>query len=233
MTVWFQNRRQLAKKQTQILGSAPQPMCRQPLRNSSQANSQATSRQQSVSSSQPSAPHTPLFYPASRQQSKRLELWEHLPSSPVTNTTVSAATSALPSPLAKRFPNIFGSQRQGEKENCENKKRKPILEWACARVAKRQRLLPVVEDDETEDEEDLDMTLVDVENIEDLKLAKGKCPDVPSKQAAVSAAKRKIIAIPSRYNKDFAPDVLLGASLLLTFQQSYKAPADAVRDSAA
>lgn len=222
MTVWFQNRRQLAKKQTLILGSAPQPMCRQPLRTVSQANS----RQPSVSSaSQPSAPHTPLFYSASRQQTKRLELWEHLPSSPVTTATVSAATSAMPSPLAKKFPGVFVSQRQASTEGKENRKRKPILEWACARVSKRQRLQPVVEDDETEDEEDQDVTLVDVENIEDLKLVEGKYPDVLPMESAVP--KRKIIAIPSRYNKDFTPDVVLGASLLLTFQQSYKAPAAA------
>ncbi|KAJ3555423.1 hypothetical protein NM688_g2586 [Phlebia brevispora] len=227
VTVWFQNRRQLAKKQSLILGSTPQPMCRQPLRAMSQAHSQSTSRQPSVSSgSQSSAPQTPLFYSSSRQQPKRPELWEHLPSSPVTSTTVSAATSALPSPLAKRFPNIFGQLCDRSKEKIEGKKRKPILEWACARVAKRQRLQPPLEDDEkTEDDADFDVTLVDLESEqENVKPMEGKEFGALRKKTSVSLSKRKIISIPAEYTKDFSPDVVLGASLLLTFQQSYKSP---------
>ena len=223
MTVWFQNRRQLQKKQSVILGSAPQPMCRQPLRAVPQLNSQATSRQPSVSSSQPSAPHTPLFLPSSRlQPNRRLELWEHLPSSPVTAATISAATSALPSPLAKKFPNIFSAQ-QDDSSDKENKRRKPILEWACARVAKRKRIQALEEEgDGTEDDSDLDhdTTLVDLDSRDVLKSRKNKISEVASGKKR--ATNSKLIAIPEKYNKSFDPDVILGASLLLTFQHSCK-----------
>ena len=228
MTVWFQNRRQLSKKQTLILGSTPQPMCRQPLRTTSNPNSQATSRQASVSStSQSSAPQTPLFHPTSRQQSRRLELWEHLPSSPVTsNATVSAATSAMPSPLAKKFPNIFGvSSREDYKENGGNKKRKPILEWACARVAKRQRMQAIAEEEEeTEDESDVDVTLVDIENVDpNPKFDKGKRTDVViGRKLAMLAPKPATVSIPPEFTKSFDPDIVFGASLLLTFKNSRK-----------
>lgn len=177
-----------------------------------------------------SAPQTPLFYPSSRQQSKRLELWEHLPSSPVTNTTVSAATSAMPSPLAKRFPNISGIRSGAAKENDATRKRKPILEWACARVAKRQRVETVAEDEElTEDESDLDVTLVDLDSRQEAdKCIKIKSPGTgPCKNVAVPGPKSTVVSIPAKYNKNFAPDVVLGASLLLTFQQSSRLPAAA------
>ena len=227
VTVWFQNRRQLQKKQTIILGSTPQPMCRQPLRNSSQANSQTTSRQPSVSSvSQPSAPQTPLFHSSSHQQSRHLELWEHLPSSPATNMTASAATSALPSPLAKKFPNIFGAGYEAPNQVTDKSKRKPILEWACARVAKRQRVQGIDQDDEgTEDDYDLDTTLVDIENTHDnAKAIKLKVSDVVlGKKVAVIMPSP--VSIPSEYTQSFDPDVVLGASLLLAFQEACKSKA--------
>lgn len=225
MTVWFQNRRQLAKKNSLVVAAAPQLMSRQPLSTVSHRNAEVPARQASVVStvSQASLPDqsTPK---ASSRQPKR-ELWEYLPSSPPTSLPtslpVSAATSAMPSPIAKR---IYGAARGSGKENLgsDARKRQPILEWACARVAKRQRKrLDVVDEEETD--ETVDILGEDGEEVAEMATlfgsndsnAKLKSNPKPAVSAAVST-----VAIPPEYNSKFAPDVVLGASLLLTFQYS-------------
>ncbi len=152
----------------------------------------------------------------SGHHSKLLELWEHLPSSPTTNTSATASVnpSAMPSPLRKRFPG--GPVGEGN-----GKKRKPILEWACARMAKRHRAQIAFDDldDEADDSDsDIDRTLVGAD-VDDLKLgSKGKGLDVSSVDKHCDMAPRPAVSIPSKYNATFSPDVVLGASLLLTFQ---------------
>ncbi|KIP02089.1 hypothetical protein PHLGIDRAFT_310816 [Phlebiopsis gigantea 11061_1 CR5-6] len=220
VTVWFQNRRQLSKKNSQIVTAAAQPlMSRRPLGAVSHSNSQVSSRQLSVASS---TSHGSVYDRNTPQPALKRELWEYLPSSPsaASSRPVSAATSAMPSPLRKKFSVIRGSG----KENIapDSRKRKPILEWACARVAKRQRkdLDEIEEQDEPVgilDEDDGDVsesTIVDV----------GLPTDKPEKLSVTypTAAKLTTIAIPKKYQDKFAPDVVFGASLLLAFQYSVK-----------
>lgn len=229
VTVWFQNRRQLAKKQSFIVNKAPQPMSRQPLGTISHRNQ--PSRQPSYSSlSQYSSGidrNTPQPYAFSRQMKR--ELWEHLPSTPPSQP-MSAFTSAMPSPLAKKFPGSHVENDDSDKENI-GRKRKPILEWACARMAKRQRLQPVEEDldicgDETEEEEEEhEDTLVDFDgNLVNAKLGKKPAGSKQVDETGItSTGSLEAIVIPPEYSAKFDADVVFGASLLLTFQYAYRA----------
>lgn len=180
-------------------------MSRQPLSTVQHPNSQL-SRQSSVvstlSKSSRSGYATP---PVSRR-----ELWEYLPSSPSsTSLATSAVTSAMPSPLAKKFPELVSARKQGS----DGKKRKPLLEWACAQVSKRQRTQ--FGDEDMDDESD--RTMVDLESmVSKAGKSKAKPEDLPV-SASLTA-----FAIPSEYTSKFDPDVVLGASLLLTFQHASK-----------
>ena len=199
-------------------------MSRQPLGTVSHRNLQPSSRQQSVISSVSQSSFEDRRTPQPSSRALKRELWEYLPSSPANESLpVSAATSAMPSPLAKKFLGVRGSG----KENCgaDGRKRKPILEWACARVAKRQRMVPNEDDELTEDEsvdilgtndgEESERTLVDIKpaTTSHKKLS----------HAFPASASLAPISIPPEYSDKFAPDVVLGASLLLTFQYSLKA----------
>ncbi|KAI0347800.1 homeobox-domain-containing protein [Trametopsis cervina] len=225
VTVWFQNRRQLAKKQSLIVNSAPQAMVRQPLSTVSQRNGQL-SRQPTVSSSSRSSserltPQPPMSY----RQNKR-ELWEHLPSTPP-SLPDSALTSAMSSPLSKRFHGSSGAAQEADKENAD-RKRKPILEWACARMAKRQRLQPSGDldayDDETEDEYEHEDTLVDFDDdLGNKKVGDDNENDMNDKRPRISSSgSLDAIVIPPEYRAGFDADVIFGASLLLTFTYSFR-----------
>ena len=201
-----------------IVTAAPQLMSRQPLGKALHSNAAASSRQPSVVSSTSRSSLCDEKTPQLTSRPLKRELWEYLPSTPSTRTT-SAVTSAMPSPLAKKFPAISGSNKENLRgSTC---KRKPILEWACARVAKRQRMSPDNDDDLYEPTEILsgndsiesDKTLVDLEILD----AKSKVSDEVCPSASLSA-----VVIPPEYSSKFAPDVVLGASLLLTFQYSLK-----------
>lgn len=218
VTVWFQNRRQLSKKNTMIVSAGPQLMSRRPLGSASSRNLSASSRQPSVVSSvSQSSLREKTPQPTSR--SLKRELWEYLPSTPSSRPD-SAVTSAMPSPLARKFPAVSGANKENHRS--EPSKRKAILEWACARVAKRQRVNPFDEDlDESEtvngdDSIVSDRTLVDLD-ASDFKTKKFS-------PAARPSTTRSAVVIPPEYSKNFAPDVVLGASLLLTFQYSLKKP---------
>lgn len=185
---------------------------------------QVSSRQHSVVSSVSQSSIQDHRTPQPFTNQLKRELWEYLPSSPpASSLPVSAATSAMPSPLAKK---LSGARRSG-KENigADGRKRKPILEWACARVSKRQRVDPDEDGDLTEDElvdildtandgEESERTLVDI----DLSGKRKKLSGIFPASASLTA-----VTIPPEYNDKFAPDVVLGASLLLTFQYSVKA----------
>ena len=225
VTVWFQNRRQLSKKNSLIVTGAPQPlMSRRPLGVVSHRNGQVSSRQPSVvsSTSQDSVCDRKTPQPASRPL--RRELWEYLPSSPsaASSRPVSTVTSAMPSPLGKKFAIIRGSG----KENLapDSRKRKPILEWACAKVAKRQRMGEDLDEIEEEDEP-VDVLDEDDGDVSESTIVDVELPtDKPKKLSRTfpAAASLATIAIPKEYQDKFAPDVVLGASLLLTFQYSVK-----------
>jgi hypothetical protein len=212
VTVWFQNRRQLSKKNSMIVTAAPHLMSRQPLtavlHQNSAVSTRAPSMVSSVSQSSFSDRKTP-------QLSSRRELWEYLPSSPPTSQPVSAVTSAMPSPLARRFPRVPGTGK--ENRNDDSRKRKPILEWACAQVTKRQRRehekeYQDLDITETDGEAGVDDTLVDISALGD---GGKKASDTLATSTSLAA-----VTIPSEYNSKFSPDVVLGASLLLTFQYS-------------
>ncbi|KAI0706102.1 homeobox domain-containing protein [Cytidiella melzeri] len=213
VTVWFQNRRQLAKKQSLIVNST-QPMCRLPL----SSVPRRENRQTSVSSMSQSSSFgrvSPQPYIVSRQIKR--ELWEHLPSASP-SMPASATTSAMPSPLAKKSSRAY---LEADKENTSTK-RKPILEWACPKVAKRQRLQPKDDldlgGDETEDEEH-DDTLVDVDpNLPFKKI--DESVELDRGQRMSSSGSLESVAIPPEYRAKFDDDVVLGASLLLAFTYS-------------
>lgn len=145
---------------------------------------------------------------------------------------MSAVTSAMPSPLARRFSDVRSAPQAMLGDG--SKKRKPILEWACARVAKRQRLQPSDDMDEgddfeTDDEGEFDKTLVDFDAAQlHEKLGKKKYNedmeiDIESTDDHLSAAKSlDLIAIPPEFKSKFDSDILFGASLLLTFRYSFK-----------
>lgn len=222
MTVWFQNRRQLSKKNSLIVTAAPQLMSRQPLSTVSHRNIQGSRRQSSVASSTSQSSNQDVK-PLQRSSQLKRELWEYLPSSPPTRSlSTSAATSTMPSPLARKIYNAFGT----DKENLgpDKHKRKPILEWACARMAKRLRT-ELDEDDMDEsaetlsedDEVESDRTLADIE------FPSSKCKNPSAALPIRPSASLTAIAIPPEYSTKFSPDIVLGASLLLTFQYSMKA----------
>ncbi|KAI0095083.1 homeobox domain-containing protein [Irpex rosettiformis] len=220
VTVWFQNRRQLAKKQSSIVNST-QPMSRQPLSAVPQ-HANKHSRQSSVSSfSQLSFSDrvTPQPYSVSRQVKR--ELWEYLPSTPPSLPT-SAATSAMPSPLSKKFKRSLEVYPELDKENA-NRKRKPVLEWACARMVKRQRLQPTenIDDcgDETEDE-DLEDTLIDIEA--DLAGDTIGKPKFNQGSRTTDSGSLEAVVIPPEYKAKFDDDIIFGASLLLTFTYAFR-----------
>ena len=217
VTVWFQNRRQLAKKNTSIVNATPQLMSRLPLGIVSHRNSSDASRAPSVVSSVSQSSVSDRKSPRPPSRHLKRDLWEYLPSSPPTSAPVSAATSAMPSPIAKRLSHIVVTGKENLRDG--DRKRKPILEWACARAAKRQRR-------EREDE-DLDVDITDVEDGADFEdtLVDIAVPDVKGKRkeppvTLPTSASLTAFVIPAEYNAKFAPDVVLGASLLLTFQHS-------------
>lgn len=192
-------------------------MCRQPLSAVPQRTNQS-SRQSSVSSlSQSSSSRrvTPQSYPVSRKIKR--ELWEHLPSTPP-SLPDSAVTSAMPSPTSKKSRSFSEAYPEADKENVD-RSGKPILEWACARMAKRQRIQPPEDEDvydgETEDENHED-TLVDIEaDLSGDKISKTR-PTISSSRSFES------VAIPPEFKDRFDDDILFGASLLLTFTYAYR-----------
>ena len=157
---------------------------------------------------------TPQPHSVSRQVKR--ELWEHLPSTPPSFPT-SATTSAIPSPISKKSKRFSEAYAENGKEN-DNRKR-PVLEWACARMAKRQRLqLTEADDDDdaTEDDEHED-TLVDIEaGLPSDKIDKFVGPCV------TSSGSLETIVIPPEYKAKFDDDILFGSSLLLTFTYAFR-----------
>ncbi|THH33460.1 hypothetical protein EUX98_g746 [Antrodiella citrinella] len=83
---------------------------------------------------------------------------------------------------------------------------KRMLEQACSRAEKRMRL------QRTEEEEDHGDTTEDEDSPLDCKAA-----DV---LASLKRDPLKDVCIPTEYSSSFAPDIVLGASLLLTFKYS-------------
>ncbi|GJE85807.1 homeobox domain-containing protein [Phanerochaete sordida] len=216
VTVWFQNRRQLSKKNSLIVTAAPQLMSRQPLSDTSRRNLPALSRQPSVVSSV-SQSSMRVKTPPPHSGALKRELWEYLPSTPSTRTD-SAATSTMPSPLARRLSGASGLDK--ENPPGDPSKRKAILEWACARVAKRQRV-----NREDEDLDDSDFVEGDASTASDKTLVDIEASEVKPKKVSHEVqppASLAAVVIPPEYSSKFAPDVVLGASLLLTFQYSLK-----------
>jgi hypothetical protein len=120
----------------------------------------------------------------------------------------------MPSPLSLRLARSSGAYSQADKENAD-RKRKPILEQACARMTKRKRLHLTDICDETEDEGNED-TLVDV----DVDTAVKNTAE--SGQRISSSRSLQAVVIPSEFKAKFDEDVLFGASLLLTFSYAFR-----------
>ncbi|KAH8099355.1 hypothetical protein BXZ70DRAFT_295006 [Cristinia sonorae] len=200
VTVWFQNRRQLAKK-------ADENSTREVPAHSSYLSLKDYRRSPLSAVDQPDQNRGREISPG-QNQDRELGLQK------VMSTLQAAARKQLqdasPEP-PRRHPNMPIQIRIGspeEEEAPRSRKRSGMLEWACSRSAKRTRIYRDEEEDQdnsTEDEDaasDYSRTIV---------------ADSPPK---VKYQPPKSILIPAEYNSKFDPDMVLGASLLLTFKYS-------------
>lgn len=139
---------------------------------------------------------------------KAEELWTFLPSSP--NPSVDPALSYRnynSSPTLDWLHNsnsviAFSRATRGEK-------RTQVLEWACARMEKRRRTCDVPDDSSQSD------TTEDIHSISGSPSPSLNGPDIDHMPTGTPH-----IFIPPEYRAAFSPDIILGASLLLTFKNS-------------
>ena len=233
VTVWFQNRRQIAKKSPDMNVSAPSSVppratphrsttgSRPPLVIVSHRNLPNGSKTSASVTTMPlyPAPVTiiPVGYPFSHppiqstqpnQPVQPQDLWKFIPSSPPTSQRDTSISPTTPSTI-QASPSV-------EEEQVPIGKRKRALEWACHRLEKRQRLGKDAHPEEdsgdtTDDESQSDHTQTTC--YDPLGLAIQDCK-------SMEMVERRAYEIPAQYHATFPPDVVLGASLLLTLKHS-------------
>lgn len=148
-------------------------------------------------------------------------LWKLLPSPPPTRTRLSFSKYDSSPTLewlynSKPVSALSRSSRAGQKRMYPcGEKRTQVLEWACARMEKRRKLC---EDHPIQDESS------DSDSTEDLYSDHGSPPRSSRSRSNNSKTKNVSgtpqVCIPPEYRALFSPDIILGASLLLTFKHS-------------
>ncbi|KAM5533969.1 hypothetical protein V8D89_012394 [Ganoderma adspersum] len=179
-------------------------------------------RQPSSRPCRSTSPDTP------RSEKRSPNLWKHLPPTPPSRgrkppqRPSSSPTRGSPLKPLGDASNIVHVQATGRSE-------KPTLEWACANsAARRKHGLAVYRDEDdsagesTDVEDDLAVTrwIPTKSSYRAGASAAGK--DVVDKKLKAPKERRvfRQVAIPQEYHALFSPDLVLGASLLLTLKHS-------------
>ena len=203
VTVWFQNRRQLAKKTDENANALRETVSvhsaldeyRRPLSAVDQPHENIVS-QTPANSRRTHGPKQAIstLQAAARKQVQSVPSYGYAVSSPSPSAT----------PLLIRIGDPDDELRARRDSGG-----KRTLEWACSRSEKRARLYRVNRHDEddrgntTEEESEASQSMEAAGTLTNLKRQ-------PLEE----------VSIPAEYTSRYAPDVLLGASLLLTFKYS-------------
>lgn len=230
MTVWFQNRRQIAKKTPDAGASAvirprllAPAVSRPPLALVSHRNVANSQKVSTAIAAMPLYPATvavlPIAYPfpqqtvnasLSSQSVQPQDLWKYIPSSPSTCQQNNTSPPTTPGASEDSPGNEDGDPSLS--------KRKRTLEWACTRLEKRQRMYRDPQDagsgNTTDDDSRNDG--IHIKAFDPLRLALQDSANILETETTT----RKIFEIPPEYHAKFPPDIVLGASLLLTLKHS-------------
>ncbi|KAH9942940.1 hypothetical protein B0H21DRAFT_695671 [Amylocystis lapponica] len=233
VNIWFQNKRQTARRRHAAASIPP----------TASAVCIDTQYNSPVSACAPSAARPPLatvshggnaldlplpqVHPkpaAGKVTVPPAELWTYLLSSPPSSPGRAAlgfrhwAPSVSPAPPTPPRAAALRSTA-GCTGGAESGKRPRILEWACARAEKRRRVAGGDEDgssglggSDTPDETNLRAQVVSMGKTDHRPSARSRTPP--------GLAQTPATARPQGYSTAFSPDVILGASLLLTFKHS-------------
>ncbi|OBZ78770.1 Homeobox protein ceh-5 [Grifola frondosa] len=149
---------------------------------------------------------------SSSSQPPRLTLWQYMLSSP---PEISAHSSSTSLARGRKHTADRGRGSIGRAESHTSRRRN--LEWACARMEKRHKIY----DEDASD----DCYMIGRSDTSPGNLRSKSTKDHPRLSKALQfAAPKQIriphISIPREYDSLFSPDVILGASLLLTFKYS-------------
>lgn len=150
------------------------------------------------------------------------ELWKLLPSSPPACSTLSYSkydsSPTLDWLYNSKSVTVFPRSPHGAQKRMypgSGEKRTQVLEWACARLEKRRKLC---EDHVNQDDSSGSDTTEDIYSDNTLPLQpRSQTVDGQTKNTSSGTPH---VCIPPEYRALFSPDIILGASLLLTLKHS-------------
>ncbi|KAI0785046.1 hypothetical protein C8Q75DRAFT_809588 [Abortiporus biennis] len=190
VTIWFQNRRQIAKK-----AAAEGDTRRLPLSTVTNIH-----RQASIASPFTTRSNTPAIL---------------VPTDCSLSLSTSSSSSSVSGFESRRStPNTSFDDATSDVKQVPSSKRPRTLEWACAREEKRRKMSATRADDGEGDD------LGDTTDDEEESIGTIPDPQEDVESQPINKRTRKLVTIPREYKAIFPADIVYGASLLLSLKHS-------------